>query len=295
MKDLDKVNISKVAMEVACCAFALVVVGVLMLVVMFVWEWEIFFDDPMAHLALALVAGGIVLVVGAALYPWTWRTQHVGVMFLVLSPLSLASLVPFLWISFDSGLQDPWRTVLVEVYVLAHVIYVWRAVWRSMKMMSHPPLFNLLYEEDKTAVYYYANARSHLSRKLYPQEANDEFALDMILSIVTMVVALVLGIWASAKDLPALPLLFGIGGLPLSVWVACVVARSWMFYYWYPMRIRRRTGKPAYVDMRNIPVDFEKTISQWEQAQEERAQEERAPDEAREPRVEQQDGPAGPA
>lgn len=264
MRDLDAINHSTPRSLLATSAVAPMFMGLVIMAVIDDRPYDRSFDDPAMQFAAGMVGAGIVMLALAFVYRWTWQTRHIGVAFLNLLVLSSTSLVPALWISIDSGLSAPWRALLAQVVVAAHLLYGRRTLQDCRKIAADDTLFGLLYQEDEEAVYFLRKVQARFREQLFQEKKVARSRLDIGLSAAAVALAVVLATLADIQDLPAVPILGAIGCLPLSVWILCVVLRGWMFHVWYPLQIRRRTGKHVYLDQGTWPRDYGERMQQRE-------------------------------
>jgi hypothetical protein len=107
----------------------------------------------------------------------------------------------------------------------------------------------MLFEEDSDAIYYMRKSDNFLLEKhfKFSQMPRDrDFVLFIILALLTIPI---MDAASSFIGVPFVHIFLMIAMLPVS-WMSIGLAfRAYLIFYFYPMRIKKATGKSIYVDL----------------------------------------------
>lgn len=115
-------------------------------------------------------------------------------------------------------------------------------------------LFNYIYNEETTAVYYLQQADNKVIDKIFKfqQFPNSKFLISSLLAsffLIPFAIPL-----CKIIGLPFIHIFLAVGATPLNLLFLGISTRMWLIYYFYPMKIRKETNKPVYIDMSSHPT-----------------------------------------
>jgi hypothetical protein len=112
---------------------------------------------------------------------------------------------------------------------------------------------NILYSEEKDAVYYLQKGDVWLMEKkfkFYQIPSGYLFVVAMVLSFLCVPFARAL---SRSAGLPFVHILLTVMSLPIILMCTGLATRAYLIFYYYPWRIKRATAKDVYVDMSTKP------------------------------------------
>jgi hypothetical protein len=114
-------------------------------------------------------------------------------------------------------------------------------------------LFHYIYTEEPAAIYYLQQADKKVIDKIFKfhQFPSSKFCgLSLLAAFALTPFATSLSKFAG---LPFIHIFLAVGATPLNLMFLGLSTKMWLIYYFYPMKIRKETKKPVYVDMSSQP------------------------------------------
>jgi hypothetical protein len=211
-------------------------------------------EKPIQENYLALIGLGIALISIAVLpipyvFRWNWETRYFGAAMLSLSSASIIGLYPVLCIAQYSSLPLLARLALVLLEGILIIRWCKRFTNIYRMIYSDENLFKLLYTEEISAVYFSQQADKKIAGKILKFE---QFPADKYF-IVCGVLAFSLIPFATPASqfigVPFIHIFLAVLGTPLNLLFLGLGTKSWLAFYFYPMKIKRETNKPVFVDI----------------------------------------------
>jgi hypothetical protein len=218
---------------------------------------------PLHENYLALIGLGIALAAITSLpipyiFRWNWETKYFGASMLSLSSGSIIGLYPVLCIVqysllpffvrlallvFEATLIIRWCLRFVDIY---HLIYCDKSLFRCM------------YNEDSTAVYYSQQADKKIIEKKLKFEQfppSKYFIISGVLAFCLLPFATTL---SRLIGIPFPHIFLAVFATPLNLMFLGLCTKGWLAFYFYPMKIKRETNKPVFIDISSKPPNYSK-------------------------------------
>jgi hypothetical protein len=206
-------------------------------------------SNPLCLLNFLVLGATICMVILSKLNNWGWNVKYFGASLFHLASVTLIFLVPCFCLLLYSTAPIFLRIFIFSACIAVHVAWCYRFLKLYKKIYHDINVVNALYQEEDDAIYYIQKFDKYLLEKKYKFEQfpkNRYFLLSILLSLA--ILAFVEPV-KTALGLPLIHIFFLVNTLPISLMAAGLVTRSWIIFYYYPMRIRKRTSKQVYVDM----------------------------------------------
>jgi hypothetical protein len=221
--------------------------------------------NPIIIFLCLIIASSCVMVAVPRAFSWDWETKYFGVSVFHLGSVALLGLVPFFCLVLYAQLPVAARICLLLVNVVLHAAWCHRFIRYYQKINGDDHFRRCLYQEDEDAVYYMQRGDKHLFEKhcKFNQIPEDRYFGTSLLLSFSLV-----PIMGTVKEVVGLPFVHSfliIGALPISLMGAGLAIRGWLVFYFYPIQIRKITGKRVYVDMGgkpDIPPSRKRTTSE---------------------------------
>jgi hypothetical protein len=214
---------------------------------------------PLRENYLEALSLGIMLLEVIALpipyiFRWNWEAKYFGAPSASLAISSIVGIYPFLCILLYSSL--PLLARLTIVILEAIIITRWcsRFVKIYKSVYADKTLFNFIYEEESTAIYYLQQGDKKVMEEIlkfnpFPSGKYFTFSLLFGFSLVPFSSSI-----SQLIGIPFFHVFFGVVALPMTEMFLGMATKGWLVYYFYPMKISRETKKPVYVDMSSQPL-----------------------------------------
>lgn len=226
---------------------------------------------PLRENYLETFSLGVMLLAVVALpipylFRWNWEAKYFGASCLSLASASIAGIYPFLCILLYGTL--PLLVRLAIVIVESTLIILWCRRFVKIYQIAYADnrLFCSIYEEEPTAVYYLQIGdrkviEELLKFKAYPSAKYFVFSLLAAFSLVPFASSV-----SQFIGIPFFHIFSGVCALPINLMFLGMATKGWLVYYFYPMKIRRATNKPVYVDVASQPRKSINSRSRLERA-----------------------------
>lgn len=208
---------------------------------------------------LEVISLGVVLLAIFALpvpylFRWDWKAKYFGAPVLSLALGSIAGIYPFLCILFYSSLPLIARLAIIILEAVAIIRWCARFVRFYEAVYADKILFNSIYEEEPAAVYYVQQG----DRKVVEELLKFEVYPSSKYFVLSLLAAFSLVPFASSVSrfvgVPFFHVFMAVCALPMNLMFLGMATKGWLVYYFYPMKIKRETNKPVYVDISSQPV-----------------------------------------
>lgn len=206
-------------------------------------------DNRLALLSLAIVACAILSVPMPYIFKWNWETKYFGALMFSLSSGSIVGIYPLLCIVQYSLLPLVARIAMGLIVSAATIRWCVRFVKAYRTIYADQSLFRCIYEEEPTAVFYLQQGDMQIFQKilnleLFPSGKCFFIFLSAAFSLIPFASSV-----SHFVGVPFVHVFLAISSVPLDLMFLGMSTKMWLVYYFYPMKIKRQTKKPVYVDM----------------------------------------------
>ena len=202
---------------------------------------------------LSIIACSIIALPAPLIFRWNWETQYFGAGLLPFASGCILGIYPILCIVLYSSLPSSIRfaVMLLETILITKWCYRFVKIYR--RIYRDKNLFNYIYTEEPSAVYYSQRADNKIIGKclkfqLFPSSRFCALALIAAFSMTPFAQSL-----AIFFGLPFMHIFLAVAATPLNFMFLGLSTKMWLVYYYYPMKIHNETKKRVYVDMSSPP------------------------------------------
>lgn len=218
-------------------------------------------ENYLALLGLGIASAAIIALPVPYIFRWNWETKYFGAGMLSLSSSSIVGVYPILCIAQYSSL--PKFVCLIFVSLESFLIIWWclRFVNIYKIIYCEKKLFYSIYTEESSAVYYSQQTDKKIIEKIlkfeqFPDSKYFIFSGFAAFSLIPFATSL-----SQFIGLPFIHIFLAVFATPLNLMFLGLTTRGWLVFYFYPMKIKRQTNKPVYVDMSSQPPQSLKSYS----------------------------------
>lgn len=216
-------------------------------------------EKPTHENYLALLGLGIASIAALSLpipylFRWNWETKYFGAGIFSLSSGSIIGLYPILCIAQYSSLPALARLVLVLLEGILIVRWCLRFS-DAYKIIYHDKnLFNCIYTEELSAVYYSQQADKKIAGKIlkfsvFPEPKYFIAAGLLAFSLIPFATPA-----SQFIGIPFTHIFLAVFATPLNLMFLGLSMKGWLVFYLYPKKIKNETNKPVYVDISSQPA-----------------------------------------
>lgn len=216
---------------------------------------------------------GLVMFAAACLgffvpwiFKWDWQAKFFGVSFIFLGTLSMICIVPFLLLVFYGEFWWVFRFLIFFLYFSMHIVWCRRFFVLYRNIADSNELFSILYVEDEDAVYYLQEVDRYLIDKVFKLRQIPPDLFFAVPMVIALSMSFAIEFVREVVGLSFVHIFMAIAGLPISLMCFGIAAKAVLVFYYYPMKIRSRTGKRVYVDMNTFPDNLSGTMRKWKGA-----------------------------
>jgi hypothetical protein len=208
-----------------------------------------FMENPIILLCLVLLLLAILLAPLAWLFNWGWKAQQFGSGFFGFSSTAMVAWIPILSVVLYSKVPLWMSLVYVAINLAWTIWWCRRFVLFYRHIYADLELWAKLYVEESDAVYYTQRTDVWLVEKKYKFESFPSGFLFVIAMVAGFIIPLSMPAVMHAIGLPFTHIVLAIGAAPISVAVLGLSTKGVLVFYYYPSKIKSKTGKDVYVDM----------------------------------------------
>jgi hypothetical protein len=184
---------------------------------------------------------------------WGWQAEYFGVPLLYVGSVALLGFVPCLCIVMYAKLHIVTRLAVFLVWIALHVAWSHRFTALYKKIFNNAELRACIYQEESDEVYYLQRGDNYLTEKKYKFKQFPPGWQFIGCLLLSFLLAPFSSVASSVIGVPFAHLFLCIGGLPVSLMCVGLAVRGGLIFFFYPMKIKRETGKRVYVDMTGRP------------------------------------------
>jgi hypothetical protein len=212
-----------------------------------------FSKNPLGLCCLAICGVSFLLVFVPRIFRWDWRARYFGIGTLYLGGVALVGLIPWLCVVLYSTLSVWIRLSLLVGYTLPIIWWCRRIVLFYRHIFATDSLRNILYVEEDDAVYFLQRSDKWLIQKKFkfreiPSDRYFVIAMGLAFLSVPFMTPL-----TRLVGLPFPHIFLVIAGLPLILFSLAFSVHGYLVFYYWPRKIKAKTGKEVYVDMTAKP------------------------------------------
>jgi len=212
-----------------------------------------YFENPIIFVISIVLFVSCVMILVPPICDWGWEAKYFGTTVVGIGSVALLFLVPCLSLVLWGNPPVIARIFLFSLLIAIHLAWCRRLVTFYRRINSDTESYRLIYQEEHDAVYYMQRGDIFLleKRNSFNQIPKDRyFALFLLTSffLVPFMDA------ATAQlGIPFVHIFLIVGALPVSLMAVGIATRGWLVFYFYPMQIKKLTGKRVYVDLSGRP------------------------------------------
>lgn len=216
-------------------------------------------ENYLEILGLSIIVCAIIAFPIPYIFRWNWEAKYFGAGLIPFCSGSILGIYPILCIALYSSLPLVIRIIfiLLQIILIAHwcnrFVKVYRAIY------CNKSLFNYIYVEEPSEIYYLQQAERKVIEKIlkFQQFPNSKFfVFSLLLAFSLMPFATSL---SKMFGLPFTHIFLAIGATPLNLMFLGLGTKIWLVYYYYPMKIFKEKNKLVYVDMSSHPPKLMKS------------------------------------
>jgi hypothetical protein len=213
-------------------------------------------DNYLEMFGLSLMAYSIISWPIPYIFRWNWETKYFGAGLFHMASGSVMGLVPLLCILQYSSLPILSRLILTSLEAMTIIWWCYRFVKIYKTIYENKSLFNYIYKEESTVIYYSQVA----DRKVFEEILKFDQIPKSRYFVASLLASLSLVPFASSASeffgVPFTHVFLAIGTTPINMMFLGANTKMWLVFYYYPMKIRKETSKPIYVDMSTNPGKY---------------------------------------
>jgi hypothetical protein len=206
-------------------------------------------ENPLVLMMCAVLTLSSILALFSTIFQWDWQAKYYGIFSLSVAGISFMAIVPCLGVLLY-GKAPLWvRICIISFYAISHVNWCRKFAIVYREIFLDESLRSMLFEEDLDAIYYMRKGDNFLLEKhfKFSQLPRDrDFLVFLVLAFLTIPI---MDKASAFIGVPFVHVFLIIAMLPVS-WMSIGLAfRAYLIFYYYPMRMKKATGKNVYVDL----------------------------------------------
>lgn len=210
-------------------------------------------DNYLALLGLGIASFAIIAFPIPYIFHWNWETKYFGTGMLSLSSASILGIYPVLCVAQYSSLPIFARLTLIGLECILIARWCLRFVNIYKIIYFDKELFHCIYTEELSAIYYSQQADKQIIEQLlkfeqFPHAKYFIFSGLAAFSLTPFATSL-----SQIIGIPFTHIFLTVFSTPLNLMFLGLATRAWLVFYFYPMKIQRKTNKPVYVDISSRP------------------------------------------
>lgn len=178
-----------------------------------------------------------------------WKAKYYGFLSFYLGSCSLMGVTPLLLIVIY-GSSPLWARIMMLLMNLCLIIW-WckRVISIYRKIYNDNKLFNSIYTQDDNAIYFLLKKNEYVidKNKKFPESPSGSafvISIALALSLIPF-----MRITSNFFGTPFFHVFSAIYNIPINLFFLGSLTRGYLFFYYYPKKLKQQTGKDVYVDM----------------------------------------------
>lgn len=211
------------------------------------------YDNYLEVFGLSISVCAILALPVPYIFRWNWEAKYFGAGLLPFACGSIIGIFPTLCIV----LYGSPPLIVSVVLILAQCLLIARWCNRFVKVYGEiyrdKNLFSYIYAEEPTAVFYLQQADKKvvdniLKFQQFPSSKFFIISLFAAFSLIPFATSL-----SRFFGVPIIHIFLAVGAMPLNLMFLGLSTKMWLVYYFYPIKIKKETKKPVYVDTSSQP------------------------------------------
>jgi hypothetical protein len=211
-------------------------------------------DNYLGLIGLGIASAAIVAFPIPYIFRWNWETKYFGAGIISLSSGSILGVYPILCIAQYSSLPIFFRLIFVFLECTLIIRWCLRFVNIYKVIYRDKILFNYLYTEESSAVYYSQQADKKIIEKLLKFEQFPHPKYFVLASLAAFSLTPFATSVSQFTGIPFIHIFLAIFATPLNLMFFGLATKGWLAFYFYPIKIKRKTKKAVYVDISSKPA-----------------------------------------
>lgn len=187
------------------------------------------------------------------IFRWNWQAKYFGAAIFPIIGASAAGMYPILCIARYSTLPVPVRILapLADAFLIIWWCHRFIKIYKTV--YDDKSLFRYIYNEEATAVYYLQQADKKVIEKLLRFDQLPGIKLTVLPMLFAFSLVPFAPLISRVTGLPFIHIFLAISMTPINLMFFGLGTRGWLIFYFYPMKIKKETNKPVYVDKSSHP------------------------------------------
>lgn len=210
-------------------------------------------DNYLGLFGLGISSTAIIALPIPYIFHWNWETKYFGASMLSLSSASILGIYPILCIAQYSSLPMFFRLIFIFLEFTLIIRWCLRFVNIYNFIYCDKSLFNHIYTEDSSAVYYSQQGDKKVIEKSLKFEQFPHSKYFILASLVAFSLIPFATPVSKFIGVPFIHIFLAIFGTPINMMFLGLATKGWLVFYFYPTKIKIKTNKTVYVDISSRP------------------------------------------
>jgi len=182
-------------------------------------------------------------------FRWDWETKYFGAGMLSLSSASIIGIYPVLCIAQYSSLPALIRFAPLFIEGLLITKWCLRFVSLYKKIYSEKKIFDFIYFEELTAVYYSQQADRNVIDKVLKFQQFPDMKYFIFSGLTAFSLLPFSTTISHLIGIPFIHVFLAVFSTPLNMMILGLTTKGWLVFYFYPTKIKREKSKSVYIDI----------------------------------------------
>jgi hypothetical protein len=200
---------------------------------------------------MAIIA--LTLLPVPSIFKWDWNSKYYGASLFGFATVACMGIYPLLCIALYSRLPLWSRVALVLAEAIIILLWCFRFLKIYRYIYSDEELFNTIYFDDGSVVYFLQQGDKQLLEKKLRFEQSPPGWSFAASSALSLCFTLFYSNVVHYVGLPFTHIILTILSVPVTLLVLGLATKMWLIHFTYPRKIRLKSGKSTYVDMVSKP------------------------------------------
>jgi hypothetical protein len=206
-------------------------------------------NNYLALFGLGIASAAIIAIPLPYIFCWNWQTKYFGACILPLASVSIIGIYPILCIIQYSLLPIIMRLTLILLEFIMAAWWCRRFITLYRLIYSQKKLFNYIYIEEPSAVYYSQKADNAITEKIYKFEQFPRSRCFIIFGTIAFCLTPFATSISQFAGIPFIHIFLAVFATPINLLFLGLCTRGWLIFYFYPKKIKNETNKIVYVDI----------------------------------------------
>ena len=210
-------------------------------------------DNYLGLLGLGIASAAVIAFPIPYIFHWNWETKYFGAGMLSLSSASILGIYPVLCIAQYSSLPIFFRLIVVFLELTLIIWWCLRFANIYNFIYCDKSLFNCIYTEESSAVYYSQQADKKVVEQFLKFEQFPPPRYFILASLAAFSLTPFATPVSQFTGVPFIHIFLVIFATPLNMMFLGLATKGWLVFYFYPTKIKIKTNKAVYVDISSRP------------------------------------------